>query len=694
METTIPALDRTTEPEAPPSLPRRHRFGVPLAVGCAAAAAWALPGVTHRFSADAVLPVLWLLGIASLLRGGRTILDRLALALLMLLGGLSVAGLVFSIWPWGLDPVPVARAGFLTLIAAALLSRRWPQLPRKATWSDALLLAGGVGPALYLWSSFWGKPATERLGMLVGAEDLARHFSIFDTIRSVGGYLPFHRDEISRRVIGGVVDYPQASHLFSALMDNFVRSSTAPGDGWVAFEHYLAWNLVGYGILAFALVWGVRWVAGPALRGWRLVAAVAVIAGCTGGGYFVSLFGSGYPSEAMGLALLAMVFALAARPVQRPVEQLLLLAAGVVGVSFTYYFFAPVACAAVLVWAWVYRRSATRAPLRPFRRGGLAIAVVAAPLVLAWPVISLRSGVSPTRALLPDVGIPEIDRRLLVALCVLVLLGTVLRRAGRRNPIWRSVAVQLVLSLLLVAAIGLYQWDKTGGVSYYFEKALHGVLVSGFLGLGAVALLLPKDPFTWGAGRTGVAARLRRAVAFAVPAGVAALTVAWAYGLLVPNGSLETRTSERGGVTEPAAGSSRGRLFHADRLWRPNDGKATVNAYRAFPDGDDGRITLIVTGYRLYTPSLYLASLRRQGGEAARPVGGMNGARGIKTLELVAEVSPKPVRFVISASRDDLERGLVDLQKRRPELIIQIARLPAEDIPNPQKLPPPWRKAR
>ncbi|TQS43209.1 hypothetical protein [Cryptosporangium phraense] len=671
---TIPATAPAPATEPPPLLPARRRHGVLLLAFVVVA--WVLPGLTHRLHADAVLPVLLLLGIASLLRGGRTILDRLALALLMLLGAVSVAGLVFSIWPWGLDPVPVARAGFFTLIAAGLVSRRWPSLPLRTSWADALVLAGGVGPALYLWSSFWGKPATERLAMLVGAEDLARHFTIFDTIRTVGGYLPFHRDEITRRVIPGVVDYPQASHLFSALMDNFVRSSTDPGDGWVAFDHYLAWNLVGYGILAFALVWGVRWVAGPALRGWRLVAAVSVIAACTGGGYFVSLFGSGYPSEAMGLSLLAMVFALAARPVRGPKEQALLLAAGVVGISFTYYFFAPVACAVVLAWACFYWR---------FRWGSLAIAVVAAPLVLAWPVISLRSGVSPGRALLPDVGIPEIDRRWLVALCVLVLLGTVLRRAGRRNPVWRSVGSQLLISLLMVAAIGLYQWDRTGGVSYYFEKSLHAVLVCAFVGLGAVSLLLPRVRFPIGA------APVRWFVTFALPAGASGLVVAFAFGLLVPNSMLHTRTSERGGVTEPAAGTSRGRTFHAARLWRPNDGKGTVNTYRAFPNGDDGTVTIILTGYRLYTPSLFLAALRRQGGEAALPVGGLNGARGIKTVEHVAEVSPKPVRFVISDARDDLLRGLTDIQRRRPELEIQIVRLPAADVPNPQKLPPPWR---
>ncbi|MFG1920702.1 hypothetical protein [Cryptosporangium sp. NPDC048952] len=646
-------------------------------------AAWILPWATHELRVDGVLPVLLLLGIASLLRGGRTLLDRVALALLLFLGLVSAVGLVFSVWPWGLDPVAVARTGFLGLIAGALISRRTPRLPLKVTWGDALLVVGSVGPAVFLWSSFWGKSAAERLAMMIGAEDLARHFTIFDTIRSVGGYLPFHRDEVARQVIPGVVDYPQASHLFSALMDNFARSSTDLGDGLVAFDHYLAWNLVGYGILAFALVWAVRWVGGPTLRGWRLVAATAVIAGCTGGGYLVSLFDRGYPSEALGLALLAMVFALAARPVRGPCEQMLLLAAGLVGVSFTYYFFLPVAGAGVLIWALFYARSRTRGP---WRLGAVAIAVLAAPLVLVWPVLSLRAGVSPTKALLPDVGIPEVDRRLVIALVVLVLLG-VLTRAGRRNPIWRSVGAQILFSVLMVAAIGGYQLVNTGGVSYYFEKAVHGVLICGFVGFGAIALLLPRDPFSWGAGQGGAAAALRRLAAFALPAGAAVAVVALGYGLLVPDRMLGTRTSDRGGITEPDAGTSRGRAFHGDKLWRPTDGKSAVNTYRLFPDGNDGTVTLVVSAYRLYTPSLYLAGFRRQGGEAARPVSGINGSKELKTLEHVAEVSPRPVRFVVS--RDDLATGLRDVAKRRPELKIELVVLPDYQIPTPPALPPP-----
>ena len=640
---------------------------------------WTLPWVTQQLHADAVLPVVILVGTASLLRGGRTLLDRLMLATLLLLGLVGPAGLVFSFWPWGLAPMPVARATMLGLVVAGALARRAPALPLRMGWSDALLWLGGLAPAVFLWTGFWGKDAAHRLAMVIGAEDLARHFTIFDTIRAAGGYLPFHQDAATRTVNPGLIDYPQASHLWSALLDNFARSSTKLGDGFVAFDHYLAWCLVGYGILALSLVWGARWVAGPALAGWRLVAAVAVITGCTGGGYLVSLVDRGYPSEALGLALLTMVLALAARPLKRPREQALLLAAGLIGLGFTYYFFLPLGCAAVLAWAVIYRRSQWRAPWLRARWSALTISVAAAPLVVFWPALSVLGGVSVTAALLPDVGIPELDRRLITVLCALVLLGTA-TRAGRRNPVWRSVAAQLVIAASLAVAIATYQLARTGGISYYFDKALHGALVVGFLGLGAIALLLPVDPFGW-----VLRGRARGLTGFALPALASVLAAALAYGVLAPAKLVTTHPSRKGGTAEPDAGVSRGRAFHGDALSRPNDAIAAVRTYRQFPNGNDGTVTLVVTTYRLYVPSLFLAGFRRQGGEASLPVGGLNGDKKIVTLEHVAEVSPKPVRLVVA--RPDLIAGAREVAHRRPELRVQVVVVPERDAP-----PPPPKK--
>ena len=654
---------------------RTARIRGVLAVGVCLFVGWTLPWLTQRLHADVVLPVVILVGTASLLRGGRTLLDRLMLATLLLLGLVSAAGLVFSFWPWGLDPVPVGRAGLLGLVLVAALARRRPRLPLRMGWSDALLWAGGLGPAVFLWSGFWGKDAAHRLAMVIGAEDLARHFTVFDTIRAAGGYLPFHREAAARTVNPGLIDYPQASHLLSALLDNFARSSTSLGDGFVAFDHYLAWCLVGYGILALSLVWGTRWVAGPALRGWRLVAAVSVITGCTGGGYLVSLVDRGYPSEALGLALLTMVLALAARPLKRPREQALLLATGLVGLGFTYYFFLPLAGLAVLTWLMVYRRSSWRGPWQRAPWSTLAIGIGAAPLTAFWPALSILGGVSVTAALLPNVGIPLLDPRVIVALCALVLLGVV-TRSGRRNPVWRSIGVQLVLAGGIAVTIAAYQLYRTGDISYYTEKALHGVLVVGLLGLGAIGLLVPADPFGW-----VLRGRARWLTGFALPALTSVLAAALAYGVLAPAKLVTTHPSKRGGTAEPDAGVSRGRAFHGDALSRPNDAIASVRTYRRYPNGDDGTVTLVVTTFRLYVPSLFLAGFRRQGGEASLPVGGLNGGKGVQTLEHVAEVSPKPVRFVVA--RPDLVTGLREVAARRPELRLQVVVVPKQDAPPP-----------
>jgi len=103
-----------------------------LRVGGLVAAAWLGIVVVYAAGLALVLPPLLLLAVASLLRGGRTLLDRLMLATGLLLGLTCVAGLVFTIWPWGMHPVPVAGTAFTALILLAARHRRRPALPRPA----------------------------------------------------------------------------------------------------------------------------------------------------------------------------------------------------------------------------------------------------------------------------------------------------------------------------------------------------------------------------------------------------------------------------------------------------------------------------------------------------------------------------------------------------------------------------------
>ncbi|TWH69244.1 hypothetical protein [Micromonospora olivasterospora] len=121
--------ERVTPPAAPPAAGRLARR--PRLVGWLAAA-WLGPLLAYALGVAAVLPVVVLGLTAALLRGGRTLLDRLVLAGALLLGATCAAGLLFSAWPWGLHPVPVSGTALTVLLGVAAATGRRPRLPRPA----------------------------------------------------------------------------------------------------------------------------------------------------------------------------------------------------------------------------------------------------------------------------------------------------------------------------------------------------------------------------------------------------------------------------------------------------------------------------------------------------------------------------------------------------------------------------------
>jgi len=82
MATTLESPSRVTAPVAAAPVPPRRPWR-PVAV--LVVLAWAVPGTTHLLGIDWLLPPLVLVATASLLRVGRTLLDRLMLALCLLL---------------------------------------------------------------------------------------------------------------------------------------------------------------------------------------------------------------------------------------------------------------------------------------------------------------------------------------------------------------------------------------------------------------------------------------------------------------------------------------------------------------------------------------------------------------------------------------------------------------------------------
>src|SRR5262245_40386287 len=94
------------------------------------AGAGALPLCTHMLGADWLLPPLILVATASLLRSGRTLLDRLMIATALLLGTVCVSTLVFGVWGLGMAPVPLAATALTVLAVIAFATGRKPRLPR------------------------------------------------------------------------------------------------------------------------------------------------------------------------------------------------------------------------------------------------------------------------------------------------------------------------------------------------------------------------------------------------------------------------------------------------------------------------------------------------------------------------------------------------------------------------------------
>src|SRR6266511_3291965 len=353
--------------ESPP-LPADSRSSAPSSRGwrvwtAATVLCWLVPVATHLLGIDAVLPVVIWLGTASLLRSGRSLLDRVMLAAALLAGLVGPAGLLFSVWPWGLHPVPVAGVALTGLVVVSAVTGRRPQLPWAGGVADVVTVAAALGvTGLVAWPLLH-MSATGRLARFMLGEDIVRHFTVFDTIRRVGGYLYFHQDVAATTVQHGIATYPQGSHIATALLDNFVRSSTAAGSSLQAFEHYLWFYVAAFGFLVLSVLWAIRWVAGPSAAGWSFVPLAALGAGYLFLADGLPVFLFGFVSQIAAMALLASLIAVLGLPLRDLREQVLLVTALVVALSMTYYLFLLSAGVVVVIWVIRYRHR-----LAPARR--------------------------------------------------------------------------------------------------------------------------------------------------------------------------------------------------------------------------------------------------------------------------------------------------------------------------------------
>jgi hypothetical protein len=598
----------------------------------------------HVVNVDWLLPLaIWGL-TASLLRNGRTLLDRLVLAGVLLIGATSVAGLVMSWWPWGLRPVPVAVAALSALVVIAALLRRRPSLPLGPCRSDLPALGSGLLAATTLALPFLGSDLARRLALMVPGEDIARHFSLYDAIGLIQGYAFVDRHRSDPYLLSGLQTYPQGSHFLYALLDEFRRSGVPAADPIASFSHYLGYHIAGYAFFAVVMLWAVRWVAGPGPTGWQKIAICTLVAAAVSFSPLVTMFIRGYPSEIMGLALFAVLLALLARPPRHTRELIITVAAVVVGIGWVYFFLLPVAGLVTVAALIGYRRRVMAHWLT-----ALVVTVPAVPLALAPYLIMYATPVSPLADLLPGGPVEGVHRGLTVGIATVLLAGLA---AAPRSPLRRMVGVQLVIVAGLAVALGIYQIVSIGHLSYYFEKAVHAFFVTCLVGLGSTTPLLAK--IGRDSGRVDSHRRPR-------DLGVAVLV---AFGILAGFGAVPLRHPGASGV-EPVRNVSWGMAYAAGKLHNSGVGAVIAAVLERYPD-PDGRLTQVVlhTGGASYLSTLFVSVLHRDYGMLSREPRSATPLFRDDTRGITIPDFPSPRRIIVINDPELAERIETALETR------------------------------
>lgn len=635
------------------------RSKVPRSVPVVAAigVAWLLSASAYAAGAAWILPPLLLVGLMSVQSAGRTLLDRLVLAVAQLFGVFCAAGLVISIWPWHLHPVPIAGCAFTALVLFAVATGRRPRLPLRVPASDAVAWLAIVSVSVLATVPFAIRGVGDRLGIVATGEDFARHFMLYDVIGKVGGYAFLHRDAAAAFAPDTFgFGYPQGAHLLYAVLERFVRSSNVDADSPTAMDVLLWCHLGTYLFLATALLWAVRRVAGPGPGPAALLPVLGVTAGVLYFGDLITPFLRGYPNELLGLALVAILTALAARPPARPREQVVTVAALLVGLSFTYHLYLPYALAVSGVWAWRRRRALPKLLT-------VVVTILTVPLVLITPMENRPSGTG-NLLLAAGTAIP-VDRTVVLAVVLAALVGMV-GRAGRRAPSRRTLATELGIALAMISALLAYQYATVGHSVYYFEKLLHMLLVVALVGLGSVARLLPRlFGRAW-----AICARARYAVAL----GVTFIVVA---GLGSTGGRWHTRPLASPGLRY-GLGLEKG---------SPAGARLALDLARRYPEAN-GAVDVVVasTPYANFFGTLFTAVMQhnyRQGEAWYLFLSPSGPAHTLADLDAKVEQSPVPVRFVV---RDPEVRFLSADGDTPPLTNMQAARYLAARYPDKVKI--------
>jgi hypothetical protein len=618
----------------PPGPGRRRLRGVAVALGLS----WLVPVLADLARLDALLPLVILVGTASLIRGGRTLLDRLMLALGLLGGAATLAGLLFTVWPWGLSPVVVAGTAGTVLVLIATALRRRPALPRP-TLTDGLTAFVAAVVAGLLVHPYLGRGTGGRLDIAMAGEDSVRHFMLFDTIRKLGGYVWLQPGAADRAgtLSGGMTYYPQGSHLTYALLDNFLRSSTSPGKALTGFADMIGFEVAGFTVLTLAVLWAAQWIGGPLVRtGLRPVVLVAFLTPMLVYTSLLHIYTAGYMSQTYGLVLLVLLVAVLVRPLASRPTQIALVAALLTGIGFAYYLYLPAAGLAAVLWLVMRRRWLRGTPWWVLAAGALSVATATIPIAI---------GVlydNQTRAL-SDLTSTHASRDLLLALALTVAAGIAARRT-LRQPVWRRyVAVLCGVSVLF---IGLAANDVLHHrhITYYPEKSLVAVELVLLLGVGVVARLAPRP--VRGARFSGTGwRRLTAPIATALPALLVTGAMLAGFGVV---GDTPFQPGPKGKGTWARS------WWRGSVATRPN-GQIVARILAEVPRPAGGLTIVMGEPYQSYQDSLFLSALDRRAGDP-------------RLAEWVYSL-PSPL---LNYDPDELEQFMLRQQDKPPVTIVAV----------------------
>jgi len=490
-----PAEAESSIGSSAPRPPRRGPVRPSLWVTVALfAGAWVVPILTQLSKTDPLLVLLIVFGTGGLVRVGGSIVDRLFVTTALLIGVAIVGGLLFSVWPWGLQPVAVGGLGLTLLVAGYVwygAPPPWRGWPRKLLGTDAILLLGLVGGFLVAYWTSFSSTAGNRLGEAGRTGDRLRQFSLFDTIHRYGGYTFLMQGKVKQAVDPGVLAvYPPGQHFIYALGDIFLRSSENPGNGVSEMIRYNIWVSLGYGFMVASVAWGARWVAGPALKGWRRVFLATAIAAFLTVGAFTSAIWCTWDSQVLGMAELALLAAVCFRPPTGWRAHAALMSALFIAVFMTYELFAPFAAILIAVSLFVYRKR-----LLPHWKPLLLVTIVTAPLALSEYVAAHAAGLNGSATASQSTGFTiPLSWAVLTVLGCFSVLGFAARPA-RRLPSARAALIAVLLSALAVLAYIVMQSQPLAYV-YYFQKFVQAWALIMMVAAGTFGHLLrrPKLP--------------------------------------------------------------------------------------------------------------------------------------------------------------------------------------------------------